>query len=89
MGPFLLSYEGFFSENIYYKHCEINLIFSNLVGCLKILPRQKFLSRKVKFCMVNLETHSYQKKKLQGNSTNRKKDITILLPLSFIFPDCA
>jgi hypothetical protein len=58
-------------------------------GCLKILPRQEFfLSRKVKFYMVNLETHSYQTKKPQGDSTNRKKDIMILLPLSFIYADC-
>jgi hypothetical protein len=38
--------------------------------------------------MINLETHSYQREKPQGDSTNRKKDITILLPLSFICADC-
>jgi hypothetical protein len=38
--------------------------------------------------MVNLETHSYQTKKPQGDSTNRKKDITILLPLSLICANC-
>jgi hypothetical protein len=35
MGPFLLTYEGFFSGNIYYKHCKFNLIFSHLVSQLK------------------------------------------------------
>jgi hypothetical protein len=89
MGPFLPSYEGFFTGNIYYKHCKFNLIFSDLVWLLKNPAKTKvFLSRKVKFCMVNLETHSFQTKKTQGDSTNRKKDITILLPLSFICADC-
>jgi hypothetical protein len=35
MGPFLPFYEGFFTGNIYYKHCKFNLIFSNLVWLLK------------------------------------------------------
>jgi hypothetical protein len=30
-----LSYGGFFSGNIYYKHCKFNLIFSDLVWLLK------------------------------------------------------
>jgi hypothetical protein len=35
MGPFLLSYEGFISGNIFYKHYKFNLIFSDLVWLLK------------------------------------------------------
>jgi hypothetical protein len=35
MGPFLLSYEGFFSGNIYYKNYKFNMIFSDLVWLLK------------------------------------------------------
>jgi hypothetical protein len=47
-----ISYEDFFSGNIYYNIVNSIRYFPIWFGCLKFLPNQKFLSRKVKFCMV-------------------------------------
>ena len=71
MGPFLLSYEGFFSGNIYYKHCKFNLIFSDLVWLLKNPAKTKVFLRK--FCVVNLETHNYQTRKCRGIAQTGRK----------------
>jgi hypothetical protein len=55
---------GIFTTSII---CKFNLIFSDLVWLLKNPAKTKvFLSRKVKFCMINLETHSYQTEKNAG-----------------------